>query len=144
MVVGRVPDKARSYWQDRAGIPIHWAGIVPPESIPEIDRSAHALFSAELNPPCPNSVIEALACGLPIVAFDTGSLSELVAGDAGRLTPYGSDPFKMGSPDFSPLVEAAVEVVENQKRFRAAARAHAVANFGLEKMVDGYLQALVN
>ena len=52
----------------------------PRERIPELDRSAHLLYSADLNAACPKSVIEALACGLPVVAFDTGALPELVQG----------------------------------------------------------------
>ena len=66
-------------------------GCDPAEQIPWLMRSSHLLFSAEVNPPCPNSVIEALACGLPVVGFDTGSLSELVQGDAGGLVPYGAN-----------------------------------------------------
>ncbi len=61
------------------------------EHIPWLMRSSHLLFSAEVNPPCPNSVIEALACGLPVIGFDTGSLSEIVQGGAGRLVPYGRE-----------------------------------------------------
>ena len=68
-------------------VPILWAGTVSRERIPEIDRSAHLLFSADLHPACPNSVIEAMACGLPVVAFDTGALNELVLGDSGRTCP---------------------------------------------------------
>ncbi len=47
------------------GVELHWLGRVPPETVPELDRSAHLLFAADLHPACPNSVLEALACGLP-------------------------------------------------------------------------------
>ena len=79
-------------------------------------RSSHLLFSAEVNPPCPNSVIEALACGLPVVGFDTGSLSELVQGDAGRLVPYGADQWKLQKPDIPMLAEVATEVLQRPAR----------------------------
>ena len=144
MVAGLVPQASQNYWTQQTIIPITWAGVVPAENIPEIDRSAHALFSAEVNAACPNSVIEAMACGLPILAFGTGSLSELVTGDAGRITPYGADPLKMETPTIVPLAKAAVEVLQDQNRFRSAARERAETEFGLDKMVDGYLQALVN
>ncbi len=70
-------------------------------AFPEIDRSAHMLFSADLNAACPNSVIEAMACGLPVAGFDTGALNELIVGDAGRLVPYGGDPWRLEKPDIS-------------------------------------------
>ena len=113
------------------------------EQIPWIMRSSHLLFSAEVNPPCPNSVIEALACGLPVVGFDTGSLAEIVQGDAGRLAPYGANHWKLEKPDVSALVGAATEVLDDQKRFRESARARAEAVLGLDTMMDAYLKVLL-
>jgi glycosyltransferase involved in cell wall biosynthesis len=106
-------------------------------------RSSHALFSAEINPPCPNSVIEALACGLPVVGFDTGSLSEIVRGDAGRVVPYGGDEWKLQKPDMPALANATGEVFDEQDRFRTLARARAESFFDVEKMVDEYLKVLL-
>ena len=120
-----------------------WAGAVPRERIPEIDRSAHLLFSADLNPACPNAVIEALACGLPVVAFDTGALKELVPVGAGIVVPYGGDPWRLETPDIPALARAADAILRDRPRFRQAARVHAEKALGLDRMVDGYLKALV-
>jgi glycosyltransferase involved in cell wall biosynthesis len=143
MVAGRVAPQVRLRWEERSEIPITWAGLLPAERIPETDRSAHLLYSADIHPACPNSVIEALACGLPIAAFDTGALRELVGGGAGRVVPYGGDPWQLGAPDIPALVEAALEILADQPRSRNAARARAEASFGLERMLDGYMQALL-
>jgi len=124
------------------GVRLDWRGLVEPDQIPALDRSAHLLFAADLNPACPNAAIEAMACGLPVIAFETGALPELVQGDAGRLAPYGGDPWKLETPDLEALVEAGEQVLGDQPRFRAGARARAEAAFGLERMVDGYLQQL--
>jgi len=124
------------------GVRLDWRGLVQPDQIPALDRSAHLLFAADLNPACPNAAIEAMACGLPVIAFETGALPELVQGDAGRLAPYGGDPWKLETPDLEALVEAGEQVLGDQPRFRAGARARAEAAFGLERMVDGYLQQL--
>jgi glycosyltransferase involved in cell wall biosynthesis len=142
MVAGRVSEVVKTRWAQKTDIPLEWAGLVPHKQIPELDRSAHLLYSSDVNAACPNSVIEALACGLPVLAFDTGALPELVTGDAGRVVSYGGDPWKLDQPDIPALAAAAVEILTEQARFRTAARARAEDSFGLDKMVDHYLVAL--
>ncbi len=143
MVVGEVDPARQNQYQQRARLPILWAGRVPPERIPELDRSAHVLYAADLNAACPNSVVEALACGLPVLAFATGALPELVQGEAGRLVPYGGDVWHLDPPDIGALVQAGEEILAHQPRFRQAARARAEEAFDLNQMVDRYLDVLV-
>ncbi|MBI5842798.1 MAG: glycosyltransferase family 4 protein [Chloroflexi bacterium] len=142
-VVGKITDEHRARVDSRARIPIEWLGSQPRERIPEIMQSAHLFFSSDLHPACPNSVIEALACGLPVVAFDTGALKELVIGNSGRIVPYGSDSWKIEKPDIPALAEAAVEILKDQPRFRSGARAQAESVLGLDKMADDYLKILL-
>ncbi|MEW6566644.1 MAG: glycosyltransferase family 4 protein [Chloroflexota bacterium] len=141
-LAGQVPAAVQERLGRQSGALLRWLGLVPAEEIPALDRSAHLLFSADPNPACPNSVIEALACGLPVIAFDTGALPELVTGDAGRLVPYGADPWRLETPDVAALAGAAAEVLRDPSRFRAGARARAEAGLGLETMVRGYLEVL--
>lgn len=117
-------------------------GVVSRDHIPELDRSAHLLYSAEINAPCPNAVIEALACGLPVAAFETGSLPELVQGNAGKLVPYGGNPWKLDRPDIRSLAAATGEIVRQQEQHRRAAREWAEQAFDLRVMADRYLRAL--
>ena len=142
-VVGNVPPAVKTRFLRRGGSAITWVGVVPREQIPEIDSSAHLLFSADLNAACPNAVIEALACGLPVVSFDTGALSELLQGDAGKVAPYGSNYWKLEPPDLAPLAEAAVQILTHNASYRQAARERAEAAFGLDRMVTAYLDALL-
>jgi glycosyltransferase involved in cell wall biosynthesis len=142
-VAGSLPPEKKAVFQQKSRVPLQWEGLVPRDRIPFLDRSAHLLYSADLNAACPNSVIEALACGLPVAAFSTGALPELVTGEAGRLVPYGADPWKLEEPDIPALAQAAGEILNDQPRFRAAARRRAEAAFGLEKMTDLYLEALL-
>ena len=141
-VAGVVPPETQAHYQNYAKVPVNWLGVVPGEQIPFYHRSAHLYFSAELNPPCPNSVIEALACGLPVIGYDTGSLPELVVGDAGRIAVYGANPWDLEPPDIPALAHAAAEVLGDQDKFRAGARCHAEKAFDLESMVDRYLEAI--
>lgn len=136
------PTKGAGSRRAQRRVALDWRGRVDPSQVPVLYRSAHLLFSGDLNPACPNSVIEAMACGLPVVAYDTGALAELVRDDAGRLAPYGSDPWRAEPPETTGLVTAALSVLGDQERFRRQARLRAEAAFGLERMLEGYLAAL--
>ena len=144
MVVGEVSDavKARAH-AFAPDLWITWRGIVPREAIPAIDRSAHLLFSTDINAACPNSVIEALACGLPVLAYDTGALSELVQNGAGCVVPYGTDHWQLEDPIIPPLARAAAEILNNNPGYRIRALERAQSTFSLDKMVDSYLDVLV-
>jgi glycosyltransferase involved in cell wall biosynthesis len=143
VIAGMVDVSLQQYWQRQTRATIRFLGQVPPEQIPEVDRSAHLLYSADIHAACPNSVVEALACGLPVVAFDTGALSELVSEDAGRIIPYGSDPWKLGPPDLESLAQAASQVLKEQDYYSCGARARAQAILGLDAMVEAYLDVLM-
>jgi glycosyltransferase involved in cell wall biosynthesis len=123
---------------------VKFLGTVPRADIPKFARSSHLMYCAEVNPPCPNSVIEALACGLPVIGFDSGSLKELVTDDAGCIVPYGANPWKLETPNIEALASSAGEVLEKQDQFRAAARRRAESAFGLDAMVESYLKVLLN
>ncbi len=143
MVVGDVGETLRAQAESLAPeLKLNWRGVVPRHDIPAIDRSAHVLFSADLNAACPNSVIEALACGLPVVAYDTGALAELVQNGAGEVVPYGSDHWRLQDPMIPPLANACAQILKNNAAYRSAARARAEAVYGLDTMVSGYLRAL--
>ena len=141
-IAGQVPRRVHQSIDPESELIVDWRGVVEPAEIPALDRSAHVLFAGDIHPACPNAVIEAMACGLPVVAYDTGALPELIDAASGRVTPYGGDAWKLEPPDVKRLVEATREVLAEQPRFRAGARARAEEAFGLERMVDGYIAAL--
>ena len=141
-VVGDVPEKLRQQ-ADGMGEKIDWRGVVSHEEIPSIDCSAHVLFASDINAACPNSVIEAMACGLPVVAYDTGSLPELVKNGSGKLARYGADVWKLEPPDIYALADAAQAILQDHQTFSAAARRHAAENFDINRIVDRYLEILL-
>lgn len=142
VVAGRVSAMQKELWMGKSKVQITWEGLVSQDELPALYRSAHLLYSADLNAACPNAVIEAMACGLPVVAFDTGALDELLSKDAGILAGYGSDPWKLETPDISALASAANDVLLDQDRFRAGARTRAEEAFSLDKMISSYLDVL--
>ncbi|MBN8581535.1 MAG: glycosyltransferase family 4 protein [Anaerolineae bacterium] len=141
VVAGVVDEATQQKLQSK--IPVKFLGTVPRADIPKLARSSHFMYCAEVNPPCPNSVIEALACGLPVIGFDSGSLKELVTDDVGCIVPYGSNPWKLETPNIDALASSAGEVLEKQSQFRAAARKRAESAFGLDQMVESYLKVLL-
>jgi len=143
MIVGHVDRRTKNKLKHQTTFRLQFMDTLPREQIPWLMRSSHVLYSAEVNPPCPNSVIEALACGLPVVGFETGSLPEIVQGEAGVLVPYGANHWKLEKPDIPSLAEAADRVLDDQSRYRKAARDRAEDEFDVEKMVDEYLKVLL-
>ena len=140
-VAGMISTELKMNWNQISKVPILWMGYVSPEQIIELNHSAHLLFASDINPACPNSVIEALACGLPVISYDTGALKELVTEDAGRIVGYGGDPWNLDAPDISALAEAAVDVIKNNDKYRKGARKRAEQAFSLDKMTKAYLDS---
>jgi glycosyltransferase involved in cell wall biosynthesis len=141
VVAGKVDEATRRKIQSK--VPVKFLGTIPREQVPALARASHLMYCAEVNPPCPNSVIEALACGLPVIGFDSGALKELVGEDAGCIVPYGANPWKLEMPDVESLAPGAEKILDEQNRFRTSARKRAESYFGLEKMTDAYLKILL-
>jgi glycosyltransferase involved in cell wall biosynthesis len=118
---------------------VKYLGTISNSQMPYYLRSATVFISAEINPPCPNAVIEALACGTPVVGFATGSLPELVGETAGMCVDYRADPWKLERPDIDSLAQAAEIVASNYQRYSEGARRSALERFSLKKMVVEYL-----
>ena len=141
VVAGKVDDATQRKLQSK--VPVKFLGTIPREQVPQLARSSHLMYCAEINPPCPNSVIEALACGLPVIGFDSGSLKELVSEDAGSVVAYGANPWKLETPDIAALALSAETVLSRQEQFRRSARRRAEVEFSLDQMVDAYLKVLL-
>lgn len=58
-----------------------WTDRKSRDEIAEYLRSSHIFIYSHLNPPCPNSVLEAIATGLPVTGFSSGSMTELLGSD---------------------------------------------------------------
>lgn len=141
LVIGNVAEDVRERLATSEGIT--WIGRVPGADIPFYDRSAHLFFSSDLNSACPNSVIEAMACGVPVVAYDTGALPELLGDEAGRCVSYGANPWRLKPPSNSKgLLQAAMDILQEHTRYQIGARQRAKANFDVERMADWYLDVL--
>ena len=124
---------------------IHFLGKIENASLPEYERGADVFLFSHLNPPCPNNIIEALACGLPICGVADGAMPELVEdGLEGLLLPTKGNGFWRKRTYDTPLfVENLRGIVENRALFSKQARLKALQKFSLEKMINQYIDFLI-
>jgi glycosyltransferase involved in cell wall biosynthesis len=143
LILGDVPAMEQIKWiSQQQDVAMKFMGVVPRKDILGIDQSSHVMYTAELNAACPNSVIEALAAGLPVVGYETGSIPELLGEEGGIYVPYGGNHWKLEQPDIPHLTAAAVQVIENSARYRQSARKRAEQLFNVDLMVEKYLNAM--
>ncbi|MEW6068858.1 MAG: methyltransferase domain-containing protein [Nitrospirota bacterium] len=94
--------------------------------IAEILRNNNIFLYSHLNPPCPNSVIEAISCGLPVVGFDSGAMTELCFFSKELLAHVSDGIFHAYEDfDYKKLAEKIHFVVEQYERYQNEALAHA-------------------
>jgi glycosyltransferase involved in cell wall biosynthesis len=107
---------------------------------PQIIRRAHVLLHTKVKDPCPSAVIEAMACGLPVVYPASGGTVELVGDEAGAGAPHPGGWERDEPPPPDALADALARVLENLPRYRAAARSRAVERFALGPWLDRHAE----
>lgn len=119
---------------------LSFVGKIPNHELPQYERAAVAFLSTHLNPPCPNNIIESLACGLPICGVDDGAMTELVTAKTGRLIPAGTTGFwRRRVLDMDQFAENMDDIVKKNPHMRDAARRMAERRFGLDRMTESYV-----
>lgn len=99
---------------------------------PSVFRQAHVLVHTKYNDPCPGVVIEALACGLPVVYSHSGGVPELVGPHAGIGIPVEQGYEREVTADPRAMADAVLRIVERRREFAEAARQRAVDRFDLQ------------
>jgi glycosyltransferase involved in cell wall biosynthesis len=99
---------------------------------PALFRQSDIVLHTKYNDPCPTAVIEALACGRPVVYSSSGGVPELVA-EAGVGVHTGQSWTRDIPPDPEQLADAVCEVRERLADLGAAARARAVERFDVAR-----------
>jgi glycosyltransferase involved in cell wall biosynthesis len=95
-------------------------------------------LSLDINPGFPNTVAEALACGAPVVAFDTGALPELVDENYGKIVAYGSNPWDLEYPDVMSLEQAIKLIFQDYNHYATNAYQKASQDYVLDLMFEKY------
>jgi glycosyltransferase involved in cell wall biosynthesis len=114
---------------------VSFLGPYAQRDAPALYRSAHLLLHTQLNDACPSAVIEAMACGLPVVHPASGGTVELVGGEGGIGVPHPQGWERLVPPEPAAMAAAVKRVLAELPSYRAAARARA-ERFGLEAWLD--------
>ena len=131
IVAGIIQD--REYFEQSVeprvdGKRVTYVGPVGPERRGELLGGAQALLHlVSFDEPFGFSVVEAMACGTPVIAHPRGSMPEIVRD--------GVNGYLVGSPK-----EAVEAVRASAGMARTAVRASVEARFSSERMVDEYLE----
>lgn len=125
---------------------VNFMGVVPNHDLPRYYRSAVAyIYTDVVMGWCPNSVIEALACGTPVVGFRAGALPEMLGVLCNDwCAEYGGNPWRMEEPKgIGQLATVVRRLIKTQEEAWAAARQLAEDRYGIEQMTNNYLAVLL-
>lgn len=112
------------------------AGPYSQEDAPGLFQRHHILLHTKYNDPCPRLVVEAMACGLPVVYSASGGVPELVGDEGGVGCETVCDYDQDHPPDCEALVLAVEEVVAALPHFSKQARLRAEKHFDVQPWLD--------
>lgn len=132
---------------DLSGCVFH--GRVPSESLPDIYSSMDLGLSTSLFDPCPNSVIEMLACGVPVLTSSASGAAELVPDQRFIISedvPLAFTEFhnykKMPALDHQKWVERIELVLNDRLMFSELSTDHAKKNFDINIIATKYAELI--
>ena len=126
---------------------IRWVGSRTAQEL-AAELPLHDLYLFSDQSACPNAVLEAMAAGLPIVAFDRGSIAELVeTGRNGFVVPLAHqdsfrDPYPFEEIDYQHFAESIQSADRQRVNLGTASRGIVEARFGVDTMLKQYCVAL--
>jgi glycosyltransferase involved in cell wall biosynthesis len=119
---------------------VHVLGEYDQRDAPALFRRAHLLLHTKVKDPCPTLVLEAMACGLPVVYPASGGTVELVGEEAGAGVPHPESWERDEPPGPNELADACGRVLADLPRYAQAARRRAVERFPLEPWLERHAE----
>lgn len=142
-IYGGITDPAKKILTE-LNFSINIKGKVERSEIAKYMSQYDIFLTLEINPPCPNSVIEAMASGLAILGYNTGSLKELIQNDCGCLIPFTGNNWTLTNTDFSLIEGELNKIVNNHVLYGLNARNRAVKYFDKKIMLNKYYSIISN
>ncbi|MEK7148023.1 MAG: glycosyltransferase family 4 protein [Patescibacteria group bacterium] len=129
MIIGRIQYDIEEDWIEKRGAYLQ-------KDAPTLIQQAHIFLHLKYMDPCPITVLEALSCGLPIVALNNGGLPEMVDDNSGVLVSVLEDFEKLHYPSAEEVADAIIKIKDNYKGYSEAARNRAVKLFDKGRWLD--------
>ena len=132
VIAGKIED--REYFESKVephlGRGVEYAGHLGQKELSALIQSAAVTLCTPVwSEPFGLVVIESLACGTPVVAFDRGAMSEILDRQTGVVVP----------PNDTDAMAAGIKQAKRLSRY--SCRKLVMERFNLETMVDRYIQA---
>lgn len=99
------------------------------DEAPKIYKKAHICIHPKYKDPCPTVVIEAMACGLPVIGSRSGGMPELVGDQGGILIDVPDSWDKLYYPVPEQIAEAVERICRELPKWRITAREQAKSHF---------------
>ena len=106
---------------------------------PAIYQNSDIYIMNKFKDPCPNTVIEAMSCGVPVLYINSGGVPELVGNDAGLAVEIGEHFDEWDSiinPSTENMSEAIIHMASRRDEMSSHARSRAVEKFNM----DGWIK----
>lgn len=146
LLVGRMDDSCRaalSAWvsRTRAGRVVRWIGQVrSDEELARVYGTADVFVHPVAGDTCSNAVIEAMACGLPVVLPEHSGSAEVV----GSVGVHVSGLPSVGRDDFAErAAEGVCLALSNWFNYSSESRRCAVSRFNIDRIAQEYLRAFI-
>lgn len=129
-----------SYFEgDPSANRVEYLGIIPFEQLPAVLRQADLLLHPRIGDACPNAVLEAMACGLPVVCPSWGGTKELIgSGGIAVDSPPGEGTGQL----VKGMADAVVKIQGALSAYSRAARSEVENRFAIESIIRQYLEVL--
>ncbi len=120
------------------GDAVEFAGPYSQAEAPGLFRRADVLVHLKVQDPCPRLVVEAMACGIPVVYSATGGVPELVGDEAGVGIPGQEDFEQMHPPAGNAVADAVRYALANREALARQARARSLRLFSARDWVEAH------
>jgi glycosyltransferase involved in cell wall biosynthesis len=118
---------------------IEYHPFVQADQLPDFYRRMSILIHPVMGDVCPNVVVEALACGIPVVAPEFGGTAEIIAGGG---VVFKAKPWSYDETFIDSLTLTAQTALQKRAELSKLAREQAENQLDDQIMTDRYLQAL--